>query len=586
MLNDQRRQQLDQLVIKMRQNKESDSSIQFVVDDFKSKYNEAEAAPQVEGAQGGNFFTKLVRDPINTLVVRPATRATQAVISPFQYGSERGATKDYEGKVKEHDKIMEKWRNEKDPAKKEALRVQAMAALNKSSQAESEAARVNKRGQALDTSGQNISIPGLGTYSNNAPKNVKQVVGEGIESASTIASLSAPVGKIMTAPGKMLSSTMAKKALLGGALGAGFAGSQALKEDKSMGDVAKSAAIGLGLGATLPVVTKAASNAVGYVTSRFPKLLSIITGEDTDVISAAMKNPQIADKAIKNGDEALRNAVAKAADQSTKIRGDFISSHAEAKDKIIGTMTKKIASRKDVVNSFQGALKNQGVKIKDDVLDFTTSKIKANPGEVSKVEAAYKAIQNWKDWTPNGVDELKQLVGRYTRFPNEGGGSSKSPMLGNFYNYLNSKIKSGLPQSKRSAYEELNRKFSENIGLMDDMVDAFNSGDPFSRVANAFGNNKDSLRQIINFYVEHGGDDIMATGAGRQLAMEKSAAFGIMNPRSWIDFFYSPAAQGRTVTALPKLKQSLSKVITPNVVNTLRRVGRPGVGKTVGEAAQ
>jgi hypothetical protein len=39
MLSEQRRQQLDGIVHQMIQSKESDSNIQFVVDDFKHKYD-------------------------------------------------------------------------------------------------------------------------------------------------------------------------------------------------------------------------------------------------------------------------------------------------------------------------------------------------------------------------------------------------------------------------------------------------------------------------------------------------------------------------------------------------------------------
>lgn len=78
-LNEAQRTQLDGIVQKMIQNKETDSNIQFVVNDFKSKYG---AAPKKEDG----FFKSIAKDAVNTLLVKPAVKFGQALAAPIVYG--------------------------------------------------------------------------------------------------------------------------------------------------------------------------------------------------------------------------------------------------------------------------------------------------------------------------------------------------------------------------------------------------------------------------------------------------------------------------------------------------------------------
>lgn len=297
-----------------------------------------------------------------------------------------------------------------------------------------------------------------------------------------------------------------------------------------------------------------------YLASRFPRFLGMVTGESTDVVELALKNPNVADLGIKQGDVALRKAVQEGSDKSIKLRESFIKGHSEAmRDKVFKDMAVSPGYAKDmqaeITKHFSDLLKANRVRYDNvnKVLDFTTSSIKANPGEITKVQAAYEAIFKWKNWSQSGIHELKQLIGQLTQFPTEVGGRAKSPMLGRMYGFLNEKVKQGLAKERIPIYEELNKKFSENIELFDDMVDAFNSGDPFTKLANVFGKNKDSLRMIIDAYEKQTGQSILSIIAGRELAMEKQAAFGFLNPRTWIDILFSPQKQAEMVTKLGKL---------------------------------
>jgi len=45
------------------------------------------------------------------------------------------------------------------------------------------------------------------------------------------------------------------------------------------------------------------------------------------------------------------------------------------------------------------------------------------------------------------------------------------------------------------------------------------------------------------------GEKVLSTVAGRELALEKPAAFGFLNPRQWIDLIFPPEVQARLVTS-------------------------------------
>ena len=285
-----------------------------------------------------------------------------------------------------------------------------------------------------------------------------------------------------------------------------------------------------------------------YVVSRLPKLLGIFSGEGDDVIRSALQNPKAADLGLANGDDALHAAVQEASKKSVELRTSFVQAHNEAFKELTKEVPGKLVSRQKVLYGFVDALKREGVKIKDGTLDFTTSKIKANPGEVTKITDTYKAIQAWDDWTLSGTNKLKQLVGSFTRFADEAGTPSKSPFLGQFYHTMDTTIKNALPSAQRVRYSVMNKKFSDSIDMFDDMVEAFNKGDPFTRMAGVIGNNKDTLRRIVEFYDNQTGAGIKSIVAGRALGQEKNAAFGFLNPRSWIDFMISPKLQGQIIT--------------------------------------
>lgn len=303
-----------------------------------------------------------------------------------------------------------------------------------------------------------------------------------------------------------------------------------------------------GINSTKQTATSLSNVGGNMLKGKEAKALSIFTGEKNAVVQSALKNPAVADIGIKGGDDALRTAVQQGGLASIKSRTTFMDAYNTAFGKLASLNPGKLASRQKILYQFVDDMEAAGIKVKDGVPDFTTSLIKANPGEATKIRDTYEAIMKWDDWSLVGVNKLKQLTGRLTKFATEQGGSSKSPFLGRFYNFLDNEIKGNLPKNAAKEYARMNKKFTDNIDLYDDMVDAFNSGDPFKRIAQLFSDNADSLRQIVSFYEKQTGNQISPIVAGRELAELKQAPFGLLNPRSWIDFFLDPSTQAQIVT--------------------------------------
>ena len=361
-------------------------------------------------------------------------------------------------------------------------------------------------------------------------------------------------------------------AALGAALGAGGAMQQ------EGGDVGAGALVGGAIGGAIPIAGKV----IGYVASRYPSFLSLFTGESNEVIRSAMKNPSVADKSVQAGDEGLRQFIESGSKNSIKMRDSFRIAQGKMKEGIAEVVPQVRIDKKGLINSFRELLTKEKVKIgKGGILDFTGSDIIANPGEVSKIQNAWKLLQ-----TKKGVfnfletDELKQTIGKLTRFADEVGVPSKSPTLGKFYHDIDKTILKSLPEAQREIYSSYNKNFSEMIDTFDDIVDAFNRGDPFKRLAGVFGTNQDELRRLIQFYEKQTGQDLSAVVAGRQLGIEKGkgALFAILSPRSWIDMMLSPQVKGKLVTNSGKfanfMKSGVFKGLQEIPEEQLNRVGR------------
>lgn len=297
----------------------------------------------------------------------------------------------------------------------------------------------------------------------------------------------------------------------------------------------------------------------GYVAGRFPKAASVITGEQDPIIRSALANPKAADIGIAQGDDALRSIVKKGAEGSLKLKNDFIKTHIAGMQKLFKGNTAKIANRSELLSAFQKSLNEAESTItKTGKLILDKEFKAAYPQRAFQIKQAFNLIKSQKKFTFESLYKLKQAVGQNAKFPKVPGVASKNPVLGSFYHYLNEFIKAKVPKNVATKYNNLNEIFTDHIRIYDQLVEAFNKGDPFKKVASVFAENNDTIRRLMQFYEEATGEKIMGAVAGRAIASEKQASF-FLNPRAIIDLIISPKAQAKGVTISGRIGQRVSK---------------------------
>ncbi len=389
---------------------------------------------------------------------------------------------------------------------------------------------------------------------------MRQGIGTGLE----VGAYMAPVGAL--GAGAKLATKVGQGAVTGAATGLLAASGRSLanaptneKVSTSIANAEFSGMKGAGVGAVLGAVVPVVNATVRKIYNSLPRVLGMATQESSKTIETALSNPEAADKAAIAGDDQLRKVIQEGSDKSQELQSNFIKGYTNLRDSLPGyNEPLKNVNKGWIMQSFQDAVKNKGGKILDDgTLYFTGSRVAANPGEVASINRAYDAIKANSDWTFSGVDDLKHTIGANANFADVTGRPAKSAFLGSYYKTLNDTIKRNLPDKVSQAYAEMNDVFANNIGTYNDMVRAFNSGDPFTRLANVLGKNKDTLRKLIEYYDSRTGSAVLPTVAGRQIAMEESAPFGIANPQFWVDMLWSPKTQARFVSKVGEFANKL-----------------------------
>lgn len=292
-----------------------------------------------------------------------------------------------------------------------------------------------------------------------------------------------------------------------------------------------------------------------YLVERLPKLLGMVYHQNEDIIKAVFKNPKAADIGYDKGNEGIRMVVAQGAQSAIKLRDDFTKAFQTSFAKLASGYGQRTVSKENVFMKFEEILRSKGVKFNaPGVPEFSTSKIVANPGEIGKINQVIESMHKWDDWSLTGVIKLKQLIGALTKFEKEGGGSSKSPVLGSLYHRIDEEIRKTLPEKARKSYDIMNANYSKHIDTFDDLVDAFTRGkDPFSRIANVLGKNKDSLQQLMKFLEEKTGLSVEGTVAGRELALSKNneLPLGPVDPRRWVEFVLQGTQLKKRIITVP-----------------------------------
>lgn len=146
-------------------------------------------APTPTPDKGGGFWSGLVKAPIQSLVVKPAVRTTQAVIAPSQIMTSRANSQIRNELAVTQNKLALAFRNEKDPVKRNRLATQIAENQRVLDQ---QGVKGETAQRAIDKlySDTTVNLPGAGDFTVSGQKSgkagIKQIAGETLEAASYI----------------------------------------------------------------------------------------------------------------------------------------------------------------------------------------------------------------------------------------------------------------------------------------------------------------------------------------------------------------------------------------------------------------
>lgn len=220
------------------------------------KLNQAQA-PQPEHE---SFLGNLAKDPLNTLIVKPATRIGQTIAAPLVQNKVDSTTDIQTEQTDQLQKVLDHLKTETDPTKHEALKQMALSLVKQATpntQAGQDA--INAQNQISDN--QNVKVAGVDFNEQGQQggvAGVKQIAGDALKEASYLAApgVAEGVGEVPS-----LLARVSKGALGGAEIGAiGGAGNELENADSTFGSVAKAtgegALIGGAIGGLTPVIGK------------------------------------------------------------------------------------------------------------------------------------------------------------------------------------------------------------------------------------------------------------------------------------------------------------------------------------------
>ncbi len=446
MLSDERRTQLDGIVQKMAANKESDSNIRFVVDDFKKKYeseqstqpNQAQPTPQKGFLRKvGDFFTSSEQALGNSLGDALATKS-----GDYANAQASGSQLD-DMNVKLGHAIAAGRAQGKDTTKLEQLYQENTGfkfdpgtitpSINKT------AGQIY--GEGLGTI---LDVASAGSYG-NAAKGAK--AGELLIKGKTSSAAANLLSKIGVGSTEKIATTIAgdtakkgafqlgKKVASGAGLGYGYDVSQNLQQDKS----ALKPGAGTAFGATLPFVTKL----VGALAKGISGKLS---GAGTEVVNRAVNNPDVVGAAIDKYAKAPE-----ARQQLVSQAEDVFHSFANQKNQEYATHLAGLSFDKPLaVNPaetfFQAVKKFGGTIDQTGNLNFGDSAL--TKADKTNLTDAWEALKGWKDTSPQGFDTLRQNLGNHMKDFKVAGNPRANVVLGEVKNTLTNAMKNSIPGYK------------------------------------------------------------------------------------------------------------------------------------------
>src|SRR5215216_5601388 len=387
------------------------------IDFARQKEKVPVSQPQAQEPQGDGFFKSLVKDPLKTLVVKPATRIAQAGVAVTASTQGQNAEEERARLQAQVDSVIAQMKTAPQSQKAE-LRAKALA-LQKQMDPEQV-----KSGKALDLGNrafedQKVSLPKGGDYAiepqRSGASGAKQIVGDAAKTASYLYT-PAKGAKVLKAGSKgAVKEGFIQGAKTGAVGGAAYSGGQALIDDKSAEDVVKDTltgavvggATGGAIGGVVPLVAKGAQKATQLIKDK--------TGLGVKSVDSTVKNKIINEVESKydelfTGTKSAKKAFTKSTTQG-KTPSRFLAEHGLIVDTEGGKVN--IQSTVEKINKQAEPL--------EDVLDDILKTKDANPSapKISLDELGVKAKRRISTETNKASGYLQKQYAEIDNFINE-----------------------------------------------------------------------------------------------------------------------------------------------------------------------
>lgn len=276
-------------------------------------------------------------------------------------------------------------------------------------------------------------------------------------------------------------------------------------------------ATGAAFGAALPIAGAGLKAGARYGAD----LLGKSTGAGGDAIRNAFKyagNPDFV-KALR-GEITDTEILANANQALQSIRQNRNAVYGKGYEKFL-QKSKEIGEQNidDITNSFLEKVKGLGVKVKDDVLDFSKSKI-ANSGDEKLLTETLADLRKFSKSTPEELDILKQRI--YDRFVVEKpiGTTTASEGIAKLVSgEIKNKLVNMIPE-----YKVMSKTYEEATGAIAEISKTLSLGKPnaamtaMTRLAQTMKDNLSYRGEALKLLEELSGVNLTAQLAGAALA--------------------------------------------------------------------
>lgn len=424
----------------------------------------------------------------------------------------------------------------------------------------------NKANERLLANPQSVSMKKANTQGTMA--GVKDVAGKSLEVGANAAAFASGSGEVAVASKLAKYAGFAKQ---GAAYGGAFGASNALKENKNAFDIVRETLSGAAKGAAVSVAVPA----VFEGTVRAVKnVASLYSGVPKEALEQAFKNPNKVGEAARKyskDPEATGEILTKANKSFEVIKkarsGDYEKALSELQNSGYKPKTDQV-----VINDGLNEIIN---KFNPKVL---------SPGEVAKMDELRNLYQNWDDFTPLGLNDLKRAIRNRVNI-----GNSKE--LNAMATMAEGKLKT-IINNTDPAIGKMNAEYGAASDFINNLQkeifskrSTMSDSTKLNRLLSIFNQKSDTRLKLVQELGDKAGQDLINEITG--------AAMSSWLPTGWVQRFVlagsglsglvSPAVMATAPLASPRLVGKGARMLgqASKVLPTVEKYGIPLVNKLI-----